>query len=182
MPLRLGSIAGDLHILRGIDLHIEQAETVSVVGPSGSGKSSMLMVIAGLERASSGDVMVTWGGRLYLFAYRPLVYGGRSYAGILAAGFQVTHTATFRMTDTRVIRDTSPAAVAQLVRGESGQAGRFDAVFISCTQLHSMACLAELERVLGVPVISSNSATLWAGLGAVGVSGAPVEAGALFQP
>jgi putative ABC transport system ATP-binding protein len=56
--LTLGSLAGPVHILRGIDLDVADGETVAVVGPSGSGKSTMMMVIAGLERPSSGKVEV----------------------------------------------------------------------------------------------------------------------------
>ncbi|MGF1610757.1 MAG: ABC transporter ATP-binding protein [Kiloniellales bacterium] len=58
VALTLPSAAGPVHILRGLDLVIGRGETVSVVGPSGSGKSSMMMVIAGLERASGGQVRV----------------------------------------------------------------------------------------------------------------------------
>src|SRR3546814_11120700 len=58
VELTLPSAAGPVHILRGLDLIVERGETVSVVGPSGSGKSSMMMIIAGLERASSGEVSV----------------------------------------------------------------------------------------------------------------------------
>jgi putative ABC transport system ATP-binding protein len=56
--LTLASLAGPVHILRGIDLDVADGETVAVVGPSGSGKSTMMMVIAGLERPSSGRVEV----------------------------------------------------------------------------------------------------------------------------
>jgi putative ABC transport system ATP-binding protein len=56
--LTLNSMAGPVHILRGIDLTIGDGETVAIVGPSGSGKSTMMMVIAGLERPSSGRVEV----------------------------------------------------------------------------------------------------------------------------
>ncbi len=56
--LSLGSAAGEVNILRGIDLRIAAGEAVGVVGPSGSGKTTMMMVIAGLERASSGTVRV----------------------------------------------------------------------------------------------------------------------------
>jgi putative ABC transport system ATP-binding protein len=56
--LTLDSLAGPVHILRGIDLDVGDGETVAVVGPSGSGKSTMMMVIAGLERPSSGKVEV----------------------------------------------------------------------------------------------------------------------------
>ncbi|NVK18526.1 MAG: ABC transporter ATP-binding protein [Methylocystaceae bacterium] len=56
--LKLASHAGDVNILRGINLEIMRGETVAIVGPSGSGKSSMMMVIAGLERATSGKVEI----------------------------------------------------------------------------------------------------------------------------
>ncbi len=58
VDLTLPSTAGPVHILRGLDLEVAQGETVSVVGPSGSGKSSMMMIVAGLERATAGRVSV----------------------------------------------------------------------------------------------------------------------------
>ncbi len=54
--LRLASQAGQVNILRGIDFKVAPGEAVGVVGPSGGGKSTMMMVIAGLEAASSGRV------------------------------------------------------------------------------------------------------------------------------
>jgi putative ABC transport system ATP-binding protein len=56
--LTLDSLAGPVHILRGIDLDVADGETLAIVGPSGSGKSTMMMVVAGLERPSAGKVEV----------------------------------------------------------------------------------------------------------------------------
>lgn len=56
--LKLASAAGEVNILRGIDLSVEGSQTIGLVGPSGSGKSTLMMVMAGLERPSSGQAMI----------------------------------------------------------------------------------------------------------------------------
>lgn len=52
------SLEGDVRVLKGIDIALRQGEIVSVVGPSGSGKSSLIALIAGLETATGGVVDV----------------------------------------------------------------------------------------------------------------------------
>ncbi|MCV2869996.1 ABC transporter ATP-binding protein [Defluviimonas sp. WL0002] len=52
---------GDIHVLKDIDLEVAEREFIVFVGPSGCGKSTLLRVIAGLEDASGGRVMI--GGR-----------------------------------------------------------------------------------------------------------------------
>lgn len=44
----------DLHVLRGVDLHIRKSEIVSIVGASGAGKTTLLHILGTLDRASSG--------------------------------------------------------------------------------------------------------------------------------
>ncbi len=54
--LSLKGNAGTVDILRGISLDVQARETVALTGPSGSGKSSLLMVMGGLEQATGGSV------------------------------------------------------------------------------------------------------------------------------
>ena len=56
VELTLPSAAGPVGILRGVDLMVAAGERVAVVGPSGSGKSSLIAVAAGLERPTGGIV------------------------------------------------------------------------------------------------------------------------------
>ncbi len=56
--LSLTGAAGAVNILRGVNLAVERGRHVAVVGPSGSGKSSLLAVTAGLERPTSGAVEI----------------------------------------------------------------------------------------------------------------------------
>jgi putative ABC transport system ATP-binding protein len=58
VSLTLPSAAGPVEILRGVDLAIGARERVAVTGPSGSGKSSLIAVAAGLERPSAGRVLL----------------------------------------------------------------------------------------------------------------------------
>ena len=54
--LTLAGNAGPVEILKGITLSVGKGESVGLIGPSGSGKSSLLMLLGGLERASTGSV------------------------------------------------------------------------------------------------------------------------------
>ena len=53
---------GNVQVLHGIDLEVEDGEFIVLVGPSGCGKSTTLRLVAGLEEATSGDVEI--GGRV----------------------------------------------------------------------------------------------------------------------
>jgi putative ABC transport system ATP-binding protein len=93
VTLRLASQAGQVNILRGIDLSVADGETVGIVGPSGSGKSTMMMVIAGLERPTGGQVRVA-GCRLDDLDEDGLATFRRENVGIIFQSFHLIPTMT----------------------------------------------------------------------------------------
>jgi len=54
----LGKFFGDLEALRGISVGVDRGEFIAVVGPSGCGKTTFLRIVAGLEPASSGSILL----------------------------------------------------------------------------------------------------------------------------
>lgn len=58
VTLSLGSAGAQVDILHGIDLDIGAGESLAILGPSGSGKSSLMAILSGLEQASGGSVSV----------------------------------------------------------------------------------------------------------------------------
>ena len=49
---------GDLHVLKGIDLHVEKGEIVAIIGKSGAGKTTLLQIIGTLDKPDQGQVFV----------------------------------------------------------------------------------------------------------------------------
>lgn len=58
IKLKLGAQGVETEILNGVDIDIAAGESLAILGPSGSGKSSLMAILSGLERASSGDLTV----------------------------------------------------------------------------------------------------------------------------
>lgn len=97
------------------------------------------------------------------------------------AGLAVTGLASFRCDMSEEIRALSSQDVEALILGVRDEIAGSDAVFVSCTNLIAMDRLEALEAALDMPVISSNSATLWRALGAAELPTDHVSAGRLFS-
>ncbi|MEP5938478.1 MAG: ABC transporter ATP-binding protein [Erythrobacter sp.] len=93
LTLSLGSDAAPVEILRGIDLDIHEGEIVALLGPSGSGKSSLMAVLSGLERATSGQLQVA-GQDFTSLDEDGLAQARRGRIGIVLQAFHLLPTMT----------------------------------------------------------------------------------------
>ena len=91
--LSLASAAGPVHILRGVSLAVDRGASLSVVGPSGSGKSSLIAIIGGIERPTSGQVAVA-GRELGTLDEDALALFRREHVGIIFQSFHLIPTMT----------------------------------------------------------------------------------------
>ncbi|WP_066723710.1 ABC transporter ATP-binding protein [Sphingomonas pituitosa] len=93
VSLSLGRAPARVEILRGIDLRVSAGESVALLGPSGSGKSSLMAVLAGLERPSGGTVSVA-GLDFTALDEDALAVARRGRIGIVLQAFHLLPTMT----------------------------------------------------------------------------------------
>ncbi|WP_010186550.1 ABC transporter ATP-binding protein [Sphingomonas sp. PAMC 26605] len=93
VSLALGRVPARVEILRGIDLAVAVGDSVALLGPSGSGKSSLMAVLAGLERPSGGSVRVA-GLDFTALDEDALAVARRGRIGIVLQAFHLLPTMT----------------------------------------------------------------------------------------
>lgn len=118
LTLTLGSSDAPVDILRGIDLDIAHGEVVALLGPSGSGKSSLMAVLSGLERATGGTLTVA-GQDFSNLDEDGLAAARRGRIGIVLQSFHLlpTMTAAENVATPMELagsKDATPRAVAEL--------------------------------------------------------------------
>jgi putative ABC transport system ATP-binding protein len=91
--LTLKGNAGPVDILHGITLDVARGESLALVGPSGSGKSSLLMLMGGLERATGGSVHAM-GQDLTAMNEDALARFRRQHMGVVFQSFHLIPTMT----------------------------------------------------------------------------------------
>ena len=93
VTLALGEGEARVQVLRGVDLRVAAGETVAVLGPSGSGKSSLMAVLTGMERATSGEIMIS-GADFSKLDEDGLALARRGRIGIILQAFHLLPTMT----------------------------------------------------------------------------------------
>lgn len=93
VTLRFGSGPAAVEVLRGVSLQVRSGERLAILGPSGSGKSSLMAVLSGLERATSGRVMVA-GADFSALDEDGLARARRGRIGIVLQAFHLIPTMT----------------------------------------------------------------------------------------
>lgn len=91
VSLTLPGPEGDVAILHSIDLDVKSRETISIVGASGSGKTSLMMVIAGVERATGGQISVA-GTDITRFNEDQLAAFRQKHIGVVFQNFHLIPT------------------------------------------------------------------------------------------
>lgn len=91
--LSLNGNAGLVEILRDITLDVHKGESLGLIGPSGSGKSSLLMLMGGLERATTGRITAL-GQDLTAMSEDQLARFRREHMGVVFQSFHLIPTMT----------------------------------------------------------------------------------------
>ncbi|MDE2405220.1 MAG: ATP-binding cassette domain-containing protein [Sphingomonadales bacterium] len=128
LTLTLGTREAPVPILKGLDLAVPHGQTVALLGPSGSGKSSLMAVLAGLERATSGTLVLA-GEDAAGLSEDALARLRRGRIGVVLQAFHLLPTMTALenvMTALELAGHASPEATARAELAAVGLAHRLD--------------------------------------------------------
>ncbi len=119
--------------------------------------------------------------RVFMVTPYPDEVNAHEVAFLEYRGIKVEGVDGFGCPTSEDIRKISSQQVAQRVLKHRPAISECDAVFISCTNLPCMDQIENLEHELRIPVVTSNQATLWAGLMHLKVNAAGLGGGRLFE-
>jgi putative ABC transport system ATP-binding protein len=157
LTLTLGSGNRTVDILKGIDLAVPQGQTLALLGPSGSGKSSLMAVLAGLERASGGTLSVA-GQDFAALDEDDLARARRGRIGIVLQAFHLLPTMT------ALENVATPLELAGMANAEQRASDELAAVGLGHRLGHFPAQLSggEQQRVAIARALAPRPALLFA--------------------
>lgn len=101
---------------------------------------------------------------------------------LVKAGFEVVGSLSFGCKRSVEVGTVTPDKMIKMIGDVRGELAGCDALLVSCTGLRSTEIIADLEHVTGLPVITSNSAIIWAALKFLGIpSSHKLSLGRFFQ-
>ncbi|WP_417264031.1 aspartate/glutamate racemase family protein [Celeribacter sp.] len=119
--------------------------------------------------------------RVFLVTPYPDEINAAEIAFLEREGFELAGLSSFRCARSEEIRALGSADVERLVMAAREEIAGADVVFISCTNLEVIERINRMETELNLPVISSNSATLWRAFRAANINTVNIGAGRLFE-
>jgi putative ABC transport system ATP-binding protein len=157
LTLTLGSGESAVAILKGIDLAIPRGQTLALLGPSGSGKSSLMAVLSGLERASTGSLSVA-GEDFAVMDEDALARARRGRIGIVLQAFHLLPTMT------ALENVATPLELAGLADARERAAAELAAVGLAHRLTHYPAQLSggEQQRVAIARAIAPRPSLIFA--------------------
>ncbi|MBV1691578.1 ATP-binding cassette domain-containing protein [Novosphingobium sp. G106] len=157
LTLTLGSGESAVSILKGIDLTVPQGQTLALLGPSGSGKSSLMAVLSGLERASGGALSVA-GEDFAAMNEDGLARARRGRIGIVLQAFHLLPTMT------ALENVATPLELAGLPDAQARAAAELEAVGLGHRLSHYPAQLSggEQQRVAIARAIAPRPSLIFA--------------------
>jgi len=157
LTLSLGSGEARVDILRGVSLRVSPGETLALLGPSGSGKSSLLAVLAGLERASGGSLRVA-GENFLALSEDALAKARRGRIGVVLQAFHLLPTMT------ALENVATPLELAGIPEAATRAAAALEAVGLAHRMRHYPAQLSggEQQRVAIARALAPRPALVFA--------------------
>jgi putative ABC transport system ATP-binding protein len=157
LTLTLGNGSGAVEILRGIDLAVPESQTLALLGPSGSGKSSLMAVLSGLECATSGALSVA-GENFAAMDEDGLARARRGRIGIVLQAFHLLPTMT------ALENVATPMELAGMSDAQERAAAELEAVGLGHRLTHYPAQLSggEQQRVAIARAIAPRPSLIFA--------------------
>ena len=157
LRLTLGQGSAAVEILRGIDLQVPQGQRLALLGPSGSGKSSLMAILSGLERATSGRLQVA-GADFAGMNEDGLARARRGRIGVVLQAFHLLPTMT------ALENVTTPLELAGMANPRARAEAELTAVGLGHRMTHYPAQLSggEQQRVAIARAIAPRPALIFA--------------------